>query len=126
MEVDLHEAARWHDGRPVTAQDVAYTFNHLYRINPGFPAWQYLSSVDVLDAAAERPRTVAFRFRAKDPNPLMVQHWLTLNAILPQHIWEPLLAAAPEAHNPWRAWHRWCAPLSVHLSHRLPRADRAA
>jgi hypothetical protein len=53
----------------------------------------------VVDAAAERPRTVAFRFRAKDPNPLMVQHWLTLNAILPQHVWEPLLAAAKGDFN---------------------------
>ena len=99
IEVDIHEAARWHDGKPVTARDVAYTFNHLYRINPGFPAWQYFSAVDVVDAAAERPRTVAFRFRAKDPNPLMVQHWLTLNAILPRHVWEPLLAAAKGDFN---------------------------
>lgn len=28
---------------------------------------------------------------------------------------EPLLAAAPEAHNPWRAWHRWISEIVADL-----------
>jgi peptide/nickel transport system substrate-binding protein len=35
---------------------------------------------------------LAFRLKKENPNPLMVVHWLTLNVVLPQHVWEPLLA----------------------------------
>jgi len=94
IEVELHGSATWNDGKPVTAQDVAFTYNRLYRISPGFPAWQYLASVKVVDPEAARPLRVAFYLHPDNPNPLMVRHWMTLNPVLPQHVWEPLLIQA--------------------------------
>jgi peptide/nickel transport system substrate-binding protein len=91
IEVTLRPDVHWNDGRPLTARDVDYSFNQIYRIVPGFLAWQYLSAVRVLDPEAERPRRLAFVFNPKNPNPLMVLHWLSLNFVLPEHAWKPLL-----------------------------------
>jgi peptide/nickel transport system substrate-binding protein len=91
IEVDLHPAATWNDGRPVTARDVAFTYSRLYRISPGFPTWQYLSEVKILDPAAEHPMKLAFILKPDNLNPLMVRQWLTLDFILPAHIWGPAL-----------------------------------
>lgn len=56
----LHPGARWHDGRPVTAADVAFTFD-VYRdtlVNAGArPLLERIVSV-----TAAEPRTVVFRF----------------------------------------------------------------
>ncbi len=99
IEVELNPAAAWNDRTPLTARDVVFTYNRLYRIVPGFPAWQYLQSVEMLDPESPRPRRLAFRLRPENRNPLMVLHWLTLNYILPEHTWEPLLKAAGNDYN---------------------------
>lgn len=99
IEVDIHPGAKWNDGTPASANDVAFTYNKLYRIVPGFPTWQYLSEVRVLDVQAERPLKLAFMLRPDKPNPLMVLQWLTLDFILPAHIWGPALESAGGSYD---------------------------
>lgn len=80
---ELREAARWHDGRPVTADDVVFSFNAL-RIQgrPFFRAYW----ADVAEVVAEGPRRVTFRFRSTTNRELA--QILGDLPVLPKHWWE--------------------------------------
>jgi microcin C transport system substrate-binding protein len=56
----LRKEARWHDGSPVTADDVIFTFNTL--IEKGSPFYKYYYN-DVVDVKKESARKVRFVFR---------------------------------------------------------------
>lgn len=79
---DLREGARWHDGRPVTATDVAWTFATL--TEKGHPRYRAYWA-DVAEAVAESERRVVFRFRNPDNRelPLIVGQM----PVLPKHWW---------------------------------------
>lgn len=85
--VKLNKDAHWSDGKPVTAEDVAYTFN----LGKKYPQvnwnqfWQYLDSVTAKDS-----ETVEFKEKSSNKNPLMVEEALETVYIMPKHIWEPL------------------------------------
>ena len=78
----LRPQARFHDGVPVRARDVAFTFDLIRR--EGAPVYKAyfadVAAVDVID-----PLTVRFRFRSKDNRelPLIVGEL----PILPEHYW---------------------------------------
>lgn len=57
---NIHPQARWHDGRPVTAEDVVFTVENTRR--DGHPLYQ-LTLRDVESVTAEGARRVLFRFR---------------------------------------------------------------
>jgi microcin C transport system substrate-binding protein len=78
----LREEARWHDGQPLTVDDVIWTFEALTtKGNPFFR--QYYA--DVTDVSATGPRTVKFTFgdTTNRELPLIVGQI----AILPKHYW---------------------------------------
>lgn len=79
----LNPAARFHDGQPVTAEDVVFTFNTL--IEKGHP--QYRSYyADVAEVVAEDARRVRFDFRHGNNRELpMILGQLQ---ILPAHWWK--------------------------------------
>ena len=83
VEFALREEARWHDGRPVTADDVVWTFETL--MENGHPFFkQYYANVE----SAERmgPRTVRFAFSDATNRELpLITGQLT---VLPKHYWE--------------------------------------
>ncbi len=87
----LRADARWSDGRPVTADDVLFTF--AAQTSPAV-AWVYSNSkqlvagVDALDA-----RTVRFRLQSDCPAPLVE---INDGRILPAHAWREL---------PFERWH---------------------
>ena len=56
----LRKEARWHDGSPVTAADVIFTFNTL--IDKGSPFYKYYYN-DVTEVQKVSPRKVKFIFR---------------------------------------------------------------
>lgn len=83
VEFGLNEQARWHDGVPITADDVVWTFNTL--INQGTPLYRhYYGSVS--EVVKTGVRTVRFNFKPGENRelPLIVSQ-LT---ILPKHYWE--------------------------------------
>ena len=80
---ELNPAARWHDGRPVTAADVVWTFNTLRQHGrPGFRAYY----ADVTEVVAESERRVTFRF--KDDQNRELALILGQMVVLPQHWWQ--------------------------------------
>jgi microcin C transport system substrate-binding protein len=80
---ELREGARWHDGRPITAEDVAWTFRTL--MEKGHPRLRAYYA-DVVEAVAEGPRRVTFRFRGDDNRELA--QIVGQIAVLPKHWWE--------------------------------------
>ena len=80
---ELREEARWHDGRPVTAEDVVWTFDTLR--TQGRPFYRAYWA-DVTEAVAEGPRRVVFRFRTNENRELA--QILGQISILPKHWWE--------------------------------------
>ncbi|MES1177643.1 MAG: ABC transporter substrate-binding protein [Myxococcales bacterium] len=103
IEVTLNPAARWNDGKPVTAWDVVYTFElgKKYKSLNIAPIWQYLSSVkaygeDGQEAKAvvpgdKYPRRVVFELNKEKKNPLVVLDVLQAQRIVPRHVIEPML-----------------------------------
>jgi peptide/nickel transport system substrate-binding protein len=79
----IHENATWHDGEPVTADDVAFTW--LYAQSEENPV--YISDLQTLvDAEAIDTYTAAAYFNSTSYWALW---WVGLNIpIIPEHIWE--------------------------------------
>ncbi|HEY4136105.1 MAG TPA: extracellular solute-binding protein [Alphaproteobacteria bacterium] len=80
---NLQPEARWHDGQPVTADDVVFTFETIKA--KGHPQLRYYyAGVDKV--TAEGPHRVRFTFKPGDNRelPLIVGQ----QAILPKHYWQ--------------------------------------
>jgi peptide/nickel transport system substrate-binding protein len=79
----LYENAKWHDGQPVTAEDVAFTYNFIN----GFESFGLIRSyTDLLTKAeATDPATVVLTFSGPPAN--WVERFSAV-PILPKHIWE--------------------------------------
>ena len=83
VSFELNEAARWHDGRAVSAEDVAWTFNTLRA--QGRPFYRAYWG-DVSEVLVEGPRRVTFRFRTSENRELALI--LGQMNVLPKHFWE--------------------------------------
>ena len=92
---ELREAARWHDGRPVTAEDVVWTFNTLRQ--HGRPFYRAYWA-DVTEVVAEGPRRAVFRF--KDDQNRELALILGQLAVMPRHWWEGRDFARPSLDVP--------------------------
>lgn len=87
VTVRLRSTARWHDGRPVTAQDVAFTFRYMAdRRQPRFTP----QLADVRSVRATGRLTATFDLRR--PSLGFEQQPLADVPILPRHLWENLPA----------------------------------
>src|SRR5689334_17810863 len=78
--VKLQPDAKWHDGKPITADDVVYTFD-LGKRNKTLhwsTAWEYLASVEKTD-----DKTVVFKLSPERTNPGMTKTNLCNTYILP-------------------------------------------
>ncbi|MEQ8587233.1 MAG: extracellular solute-binding protein [Thalassobaculaceae bacterium] len=93
---NLNPAARWHDGAPVTAEDVVWTFNTMVEKGAPFYA-SYYGDVDSVEAVSER--RVLFKFREGVVNrelPVILGQIY----ILPKHWWADRDFAAPLTEAP--------------------------
>ncbi|MGR4068303.1 extracellular solute-binding protein [Billgrantia sp. C5P2] len=90
IEFDLRPEARFHDGEPVTAEDVVFSFNLL--IEEGNPFYRGYYS-DVENVVALDRHTVRFEFSTNESRelPLIVGQL----PILPKHYWEERDFSAP-------------------------------
>lgn len=80
---ELREGARWHDGRPLTAEDVVWTFNTLRA--QGRPFYRAYWA-DVTEVTADGPRRAVFRFRSNENRELALI--LGQLPVLPKYWWE--------------------------------------
>lgn len=79
----LRANARWHDGKPITVDDVIYTFNLL--MAKGAPQFKFYYS-NVAQVTKTGERTVKFSFKPGDNRELpLILGQLT---VLPKHYWE--------------------------------------
>jgi microcin C transport system substrate-binding protein len=79
----LREGARWHDGRPVTAEDVIWTFRTL--IEKGAPQYRFYYK-NVVDARDMGGGVVRFDFDQTGNREL--PHIMGQLTVLPKHWWE--------------------------------------
>jgi peptide/nickel transport system substrate-binding protein len=80
----LNKDAKWHDGKPVTSEDVAYTFQRILDEEQGLFI-DYVSQIESIETPDEH--TVVFT--TKDPSVQMLSMYVY---ILPKHIWEDVPA----------------------------------
>ena len=80
---NLNKKARFSDGRPVTAEDVVFSFNILRE--KGLPMFRYYYG-NVKEAVAERTNRVLFVFNPGDNRELPLI--LGQMPVLPKHYWE--------------------------------------
>lgn len=79
----INPRARFHDGHPITAQDVVFTFNRL--LEEGQPFYQaYYADVVKVEALDER----RVKFTARDGRNRELPLVLGQLKVLPQHYWE--------------------------------------
>lgn len=82
MEFDLRDDVKFHDGAPLTAEDVAYTLNWL--IDPSSP-YRFKENFSwVKDAVAVNPLTV--RINMREVYPAAMARLATSLYVLPKHI----------------------------------------
>ena len=100
---NIRPEARWHDGQPVTAEDVVWTFNTL--VEKGAPFFRaYYRDVAEVKATSERRALFVFRKGVVNRELPLILGQLT---ILPKHWWEgrdfnePLLEP-PLGSGPYR------------------------
>jgi microcin C transport system substrate-binding protein len=80
---NLRPEARWHDGKPVTADDVVFTFNTL--IEKGNPQYRYYyADVDKVEKLGELRVKFQFKHGGNRELPVIMGQL----AILPKHWWE--------------------------------------
>ena len=77
----LHPDARWHDGTPITPQDVKFTFDYVLGTVQGQVYMGWLRAVEITGA-----RDVAFRHKRRFTTTDL--QWITYVSILPAHYWK--------------------------------------
>jgi peptide/nickel transport system substrate-binding protein len=83
----LHPGLRWHDGAPLTAEDVRFTFRHV----ASHPSPRFSAGVaEVAGVTAPDPTTVVITTRR--PAPGFPDQTLADLPILPAHLWQSLPA----------------------------------
>lgn len=92
---ELRANARWHDGRPITSEDVKWSFETLR--DKGRPFYRAYYG-DVVEVRTPSPRRVEFRF--KDGGNRELPQILGQLPVLPKHWWEGRDFSAPLTEPP--------------------------
>lgn len=83
-EFILNEGLTWHDGEPLTAKDVAFTFNYI--IDNEISSYiQYCEGIEEVNA----PDDLTVEFVLSHPKSNLLYLWIP---VLPEHIWSKLSA----------------------------------
>ncbi|CAN5172524.1 ABC transporter substrate-binding protein [soil metagenome] len=83
----LHPGTKWSDGKPLTAEDAAWTINTVVKYANGPTAVAAPSVGHVKNAVTKDPATLVINYAAPVGNVLPQLETLS---ILPQHVYEPL------------------------------------
>jgi len=88
VDMVLRGGMTFDDGRPVTVEDVKFTFDYILR-------WQFPALARVSDAleAVEILSDTTVRFRLKQPSASFVANVLGFSFVAPRHIWEQIPGA---------------------------------
>lgn len=80
----IRDGVKWHDGQPLTAEDIAWTYN-LYKDTPEYPylSGYYTTYFDTIEATANNE--VVLTLTEAIPN---IESQLVFLYVLPKHVWE--------------------------------------
>lgn len=93
VTITLREGMMWHDGLPVTVDDVVFSFTAPIKFAPMYkPFVDGISNIEVIDEKT-------LRFDLSKPNAAFETSTLAKVNLAPKHIWEPLLEALEEGGN---------------------------
>jgi peptide/nickel transport system substrate-binding protein len=94
VDVTLREGMTWHDGEPVTPEDVKFTFEFVPEHSPDFaPRTRQIESVDVTG-------DLSVRFNLNQPYAPLVSLTFVTVYLLPEHVW----ASVPDETDAVRDW----------------------
>ncbi len=98
-DIKLRAGMTFHDGKPVTVEDLKFTFDFMLKYERGifYTANRFLESTEIVDA----PNGV-LRARFKKPYGQFESYFMQLNVILPKHIWENIMAEQGVGDDPRR------------------------
>ncbi|MCC5961517.1 MAG: hypothetical protein JJU09_00160 [Rhodobacteraceae bacterium] len=83
IDVTLREGMTFHDGEPLTAEDIVFTFN--YYMDSDYNYFDsYLAAID----SVEQTGDLSVRFNLSEPSAPFATITLSQIPILPQHLWE--------------------------------------
>ena len=87
-DVVLRRGMKWHDGRPVTVDDLKWTFDFILQHKPPFfaPVWDNVASVGITDAGRQAARIVCKQPYASFPAAVLV-----FTSLFPRHVIEPMM-----------------------------------
>lgn len=85
IDVTLREGMLWHDGQPVTAADVVFTFDYY-----AASEYSYFNAYLAPVASVEATGDLSVRFNLSTPSAPFATISLSQIPILPRHIWESI------------------------------------
>ena len=98
-DIKLRPGMMFHDGKPVTIDDLQFTFDFMLKFERGnfWTANQFLQKTEITDAA-----NGILRATFKQPYGQFESYFLQLNVILPKHIWENIMQEQGVGTDPMR------------------------
>ncbi|MEH7482307.1 ABC transporter substrate-binding protein [Neobacillus drentensis] len=86
VKITLHDGMKWHDGKPVTPEDVKFSFEApMSGEAPAYkPFVENIKSIDIVDN-----KTLVFNLN--NPNAAFETASLAKINLIPKHIWEPII-----------------------------------
>lgn len=95
LEIDINPKARFHDGKLITAHDVAFTFKKM--LEQGVPQYRIYYK-DIKSVEAKTDRTA--RVEMTTPNREKLFQFAQTTQVLPEHFWKDKNLAEPLATPP--------------------------
>jgi peptide/nickel transport system substrate-binding protein len=83
----LRDNAKWHDGQPVTAEDVKFSFDYA-TTGAAASVSRLTPSLDLKEVVVDGPKTVVIRLNK--PTAVFEEDVAMRLFIIPQHIWSPV------------------------------------
>lgn len=93
VDVTLRDGMTFHDGKPVTVEDVKFTFDYMIEHEVGYFI-SFLSPIESVEITEES----TIRFNLKEPYAPFVNVTLAQIPILPKHIWENIVEEEGISH----------------------------
>ncbi|MBB5078316.1 ABC transporter substrate-binding protein [Nonomuraea endophytica] len=94
----IREGLKWSDGKPITAEDAAWTLNLIMTDAVAGTANGSLVS-NFEKVTAEGPATLVIKTKAPQASVPYVSHPMSGIPIVPKHVWEPLAKNLKDAKN---------------------------
>ncbi|HIE24141.1 MAG TPA: ABC transporter substrate-binding protein [Candidatus Korarchaeota archaeon] len=79
----IRSGVKWHDGQPLTAEDVKFTFEYWKNAPEDASGWTILQNIESVELVDEN----TVRINLKEPDGFALEHFGTYY-IIPKHIWE--------------------------------------